>query len=155
MGVVKRRMPSDDADGFAAELRIAFASSLKRSRASDDGRWVYRRRDDGEPIPCFRWRSDAAAFLAVAGELVQTRPSPRSSPRPGRRDRSAGPDGVRMSRRIELHGLLRDQLQVHAEPQAERAMKSASPSLARRLLLAAELAEALGFAPGILLEGVA
>jgi hypothetical protein len=148
-------MPSDDANGFAAELRVAFASILKRSRASYDGRWVYRRRDDGEPIPGFRWRSDAAAFLAVAGVLVQTWPSPRSSPRPGRRDRSAGPDGVRMSHRIEIHGLLRDQLQVHAEPQTERAMQSASLNLAGRLLLVSELTKALGLAPGIGLEGVA
>jgi hypothetical protein len=37
------------------------------NRSCDDGRWVSRRRDDGEPILGFPRRSDAAAFLAVAG----------------------------------------------------------------------------------------
>jgi hypothetical protein len=37
------------------------------NHASDDGRWVSRRRDDGEPIHGFPRRSAVAAFLAVAG----------------------------------------------------------------------------------------
>ena len=123
------------------------------NRAGDDGRWVSRRRDDGEPIPRFPRRSDAGAFPAVAGGLVQTRPSPPSSHRPGRRDRSAGPGGVGKSRRIELHGPLRDELQVHAD-HANRAMVSASPNMAGRLLHVADLAQALGLALGIL-AGVA
>jgi hypothetical protein len=59
-----------------------------------------------------------------------------------------------MSRRIELHGPRRDQLQVRAEQRADRAMESTSPNLAGRLLLVADPAQALGLALGML-EGVA
>ena len=122
------------------------------SHATDDRRWVSRRRDDGEPIPGFPRQSDAAAFLA-AGGMVQMPPSPPSSHRPGRRDCSAGPGGVGMSRRIELHGPLRDQVQMHAEQRADRAMESANPNMAGRLLHVADLAQASGLALGML-EGV-
>ena len=59
-----------------------------------------------------------------------------------------------MSRRIELHGPLRDRLQVHAEQRAHRTMEWASPNMSGRLLLVADLAQALGLALGML-EGVA
>jgi hypothetical protein len=59
-----------------------------------------------------------------------------------------------MSRRIEPHRPLRDQLHVHAEQRADRAMESASPNMAGRLRLVADLAQALGLALGML-EGVA
>ena len=36
-------------------------------RASDDGRWVARRRENGEPIARFPRCSDAAAYLAIGG----------------------------------------------------------------------------------------
>ena len=59
-----------------------------------------------------------------------------------------------MSRRIELHGPLRDQVQMHAEQRADRAMGSASPNMAGRLLRVADVAQALGLALGML-EGIA
>jgi len=37
------------------------------NRASNDGRWVARRSDDSEPVSRVPRRSDAAAFMAVAG----------------------------------------------------------------------------------------
>ena len=51
-----------------------------------------------------------------------------------------------MSRRIELHGPLRDQVQMHAEQRADRAMESANPTMAGRLLHVVDLAQASGLA---------
>ena len=59
-----------------------------------------------------------------------------------------------MSRRIELHGQLDDQLQMHAGQPTDRAMELASPNMASRLLRVADPAQASGLAPGMP-EGVA
>jgi hypothetical protein len=59
-----------------------------------------------------------------------------------------------MSRRIELHGPLRDQVQMHAEQRADRAMGSANLNKAGRPLQVVDLAQALGLALGML-KGVA
>jgi hypothetical protein len=95
--------------------------------------------------------------LALPGLTILLGSHPRP-PRQGRcrgeRDRSAGPGGVGMSRRIERHHPLCDQLTVHAEQRADRAMESASPNMAGRMLLGADLAQSLGLALGML-EGVA
>jgi hypothetical protein len=60
-------------------------------RASDDARWVTRRREDGEPSASLPRRSDAAAYLAIVGGWCKCRhrhhhtiiASPKS-PRPQR-----------------------------------------------------------------------
>jgi len=70
------------------------------------------------------------------------------------RGRCGPVSSVGMSRRIELHGPPRNELQVRAEQRTDRAMESASPNMAGRLLVVAELAQALGLALGMP-EGVA
>ena len=59
-----------------------------------------------------------------------------------------------MSRRIELHGPLRDQVQMHAEQRPDRAMGSANLNMAGRLLHVVNLAQTSGLALSMR-EGVA